>query len=76
MDNAIAHSAAPDMQVIDATGLVLLPGVIVSQDHCREPGLEHKKDLSTAGRICVIGKHFFSRNAQHPSLNQQSSSFR
>ena len=27
---------------IDATGLVLLPGIIDPQVHFREPGLEHK----------------------------------
>ena len=34
-------------QVIDATGLHVLPGVIDSQVHFREPGLEHKEDLAT-----------------------------
>jgi dihydroorotase len=40
---------------IDATGLVLLPGVIDPQVHFREPGLEHKEDLSTASRACAKG---------------------
>jgi dihydroorotase len=38
---------------IDATGLVLLPGVIDPQVHFREPGLEHKEDLTTASRACA-----------------------
>ncbi len=40
---------------IDATGLVLLPGVIDPQVHFREPGLEHKEDLATASRACAKG---------------------
>jgi dihydroorotase len=40
---------------IDATGLLLLPGVIDPQVHFREPGLEHKEDLTTASRACAKG---------------------
>ncbi len=40
---------------IDATGLVLLPGIIDPQVHFREPGLEHKEDLTTASRACAKG---------------------
>ncbi|GEQ97916.1 hypothetical protein JCM17844_15530 [Iodidimonas gelatinilytica] len=36
--------AAQDM---DATGLHLLPGVIDTQVHFREPGNEHKEDLES-----------------------------
>ena len=32
----------------DAAGLHVLPGVIDSQVHLREPGLEHKEDLDPA----------------------------
>jgi dihydroorotase len=41
--------------VIEAQGLALLPGVIDPQVHFREPGLEHKEDLSTASRACARG---------------------
>jgi dihydroorotase len=40
---------------IDATGLVLLPGIIDPQVHFREPGLEHKEDLTTASHACAKG---------------------
>jgi dihydroorotase len=40
---------------IDATGLVLLPGIIDPQVHFREPGLEHKEDLATASYACAKG---------------------
>ena len=42
-------------QVIDATGLHLLPGVIDTQVHFREPGNEHKEDLETGSRAAVLG---------------------
>src|SRR5665213_1210882 len=34
-------------EVFDARGLTLLPGVIDTQVHFREPGLEWKEDLET-----------------------------
>jgi len=40
---------------IDCTGLDILPGVIDSQVHFREPGLEHKEDLETGSRAAVMG---------------------
>ena len=42
-------------EVFDATGLTVLPGVIDSQVHFREPGLEWKEDLQTGGRAAVLG---------------------
>lgn len=42
-------------EVIDATGLHLLPGVVDDQVHFREPGLTHKEDLYTASRACAKG---------------------
>ncbi len=46
---------AEDSTILDATGLTLLPGAIDPQVHFREPGLEHKEDLSTASRACARG---------------------
>jgi dihydroorotase len=42
-------------EVIDVTGLHILPGVIDTQVHFREPGLEHKEDLETGSRAAVMG---------------------
>ena len=42
-------------KVIDCTGLHILPGVVDSQVHFREPGLEHKEDLETGSRAAVLG---------------------
>jgi dihydroorotase len=48
-------SSANAGEVIDATGLHILPGVIDTQVHFREPGLEHKEDLETGSRAAVMG---------------------
>ncbi|NKC50282.1 dihydroorotase [Ochrobactrum cytisi] len=42
-------------EVIDCTGLHLLPGVVDSRVHFREPGLEHKEDLETGSLAAVLG---------------------
>jgi len=42
-------------EVFDARGLTVLPGVIDSQVHFREPGLEWKEDLETGSRAAVLG---------------------
>jgi dihydroorotase len=39
----------------DATGLHVLPGVIDTQVHFREPGMEHKEDLESGTRGAVMG---------------------
>jgi dihydroorotase len=42
-------------EVFDARGLTVLPGVIDTQVHFREPGLEWKEDLETGSRGAVLG---------------------
>ena len=42
-------------ETVDCTGLHILPGVVDSQVHFREPGLEHKEDLETGSRAAVLG---------------------
>ena len=42
-------------EVIDCAGLDILPGVIDSQVHFREPGLEAKEDLESGSRAAVLG---------------------
>src|SRR5690554_5180555 len=44
-----------DIQVIEASGLYLLPGVIDDQVHFREPGLTHKGEIATESRAAVAG---------------------
>ena len=42
-------------EVIDATGLHVLPGVIDSQVHFREPGAEHKENLEAGMAGAALG---------------------
>ncbi len=42
-------------EVIDAAGLLLLPGAIDDQVHFRDPGLTHKGDIATESRAAVAG---------------------
>ena len=50
---ALGSASAAD--VYEAKGLHVLPGVIDTQVHFREPGNEHKEDLETGSRAAVLG---------------------
>ena len=43
------------VQVIDAQGKYLIPGIIDEHVHFREPGLTHKADIYTESRTAVAG---------------------
>ncbi|OQW50754.1 MAG: dihydroorotase [Proteobacteria bacterium SG_bin7] len=47
--------ASQAKQIIDAKNLFVLPGVIDSQVHFREPGLEHKEDLFSGTKAAALG---------------------
>src|ERR1700738_2945689 len=49
----LAHASAAE--IIDCKGLHVLPGVIDTQVHFREPGLTQKEDLETGSRSAVLG---------------------
>lgn len=48
-------SQAAAGETFDAKGLTVLPGVIDTQVHFREPGLEWKEDLESGSRAAVLG---------------------
>jgi dihydroorotase len=48
-------SQASAGEVFDAAGLTVLPGVIDTQVHFREPGLEWKEDLESGSCAAVLG---------------------
>ena len=48
-------SQASAGETFDAAGLTVLPGVIDTQVHFREPGLEWKEDLETGSRAAALG---------------------
>jgi dihydroorotase len=52
IDNLGSAGAA---ERLDCTGLTVLPGVIDTQVHFREPGLEHKEDLATGSAGAAMG---------------------
>ena len=61
-DEIIASIGSPDQmdipastKTIDATGLLLIPGVIDDQVHFREPGLTHKGDIFSESRAAAAG---------------------
>jgi dihydroorotase len=61
-DELISVIGSPDQinipdgtTIIDATGLLLIPGVIDDQVHFREPGLTHKGDLYSESRSAIAG---------------------
>src|SRR5882724_5234380 len=48
-------SNASAAEIVDCKGLHILPGVIDTQVHFREPGLTQKEDLETGSRSAVLG---------------------
>lgn len=50
-----ALGSAKAIETLQARGLHILPGVIDTQVHFREPGLTHKEDLETGSRAAVAG---------------------
>ena len=48
-------SQASAGEIIDCKGLHILPGVMDTQVHFREPGLTHKEDLESGSRGAVLG---------------------
>jgi dihydroorotase len=54
IDSSIGPKSA-NINVIDAEGKYLIPGIIDDQVHFREPGLTHKGDLHSESRAAVAG---------------------
>jgi dihydroorotase len=62
-------------ETIGCAGLHILPGVIDTQVHFREPGLEHKENLETGSRAAVIGgvtAVFEMPNTKPPTTSAES----
>ncbi|MDJ0917746.1 MAG: dihydroorotase [Woeseiaceae bacterium] len=67
---AVEIPADDSMQVIDADGKYLMPGMIDDQVHFREPGLTNKGDLATESAAAAAGgiTSFFDM----PNVNPQT----
>jgi dihydroorotase len=48
-------TASEEMETIDATGLIVTPGLIDMHVHLRDPGLEYKEDIATGSRSAAAG---------------------
>ena len=46
---------APAKEVFNAKGLFVLPGLIDTQVHFREPGMEHKENIESGSRSALLG---------------------
>lgn len=68
-------AAGKARESISARGLHVLPGVIDTQVHFREPGNEHKEDLETGSRAAVLGgvtAVFEMPNTNPPTVTRQA----
>ena len=65
---------SPSCEIIDASGKLVLPGLIDDQVHFREPGLTHKACIRTESRAAVAGgitTFFEMPNVSPPTLNME-----
>jgi dihydroorotase len=69
IEDKINLTAHPHAQIIEAKGKHLLPGIIDTQVHFRDPGLTHKEDLQSGSRSALLGgvTTFLEMPNTHPS---------
>jgi dihydroorotase len=51
----LADGEHPESKMIDASGKIVIPGLIDMHVHLREPGYEHKETIETGCRSAVVG---------------------
>ncbi|MCU1489484.1 MAG: dihydroorotase [Acidimicrobiaceae bacterium] len=67
--------ASIDAEVIDASGLTVLPGMVDVHVHTREPGYTHKEDITTTGIQAAVGgvtTIFGMPNLEPPTTNLET----
>lgn len=55
IDSPGAEEQSPDVEVVQATGLVVAPGLIDMHVHLREPGQAHKETIATGSHAAAAG---------------------
>ena len=55
IEGDIENKAIPTDEIVDGNGAYLLPGIIDSHVHFREPGLVHKADMRSESRAAAAG---------------------
>ena len=55
VDSPGAEERSPDVEVVQATGLVVAPGLIDMHVHLREPGQAHKETIATGSHAAAAG---------------------
>ena len=51
----LSDASDSDVEIIDATGLVAMPGLIDVHSHFRDPGFEYKEDILTGAKAAAAG---------------------
>ncbi len=72
VEDSISESAS---KVMDMSGQQILPGLIDSQVHFRDPGLTHKEDLETGSMAAALGGvcTFFEMPNTNPPTTDEAS---
>jgi dihydroorotase len=51
----LSDASDSDVEIIDATGLIAVPGLIDVHSHFRDPGFEYKEDILTGAKAAAAG---------------------
>ncbi len=73
-ETTVPESVRKESQVLDATGLLLLPGIIDDQVHFRQPGMTDKADIQTESLAAVAGgvtSFLEMPNTRPPAVNHR-----
>lgn len=74
-DQAVLDAEKSAQSVTDASGKLVIPGLIDMHVHLREPGFEHKETIETGARSAKTRWFYNNRlHAEHKTSNRYSGS--